>query len=111
MRKGERYCDQNSGYIKIINDNHKGIRPNCLSREIEIFFERVYSFNHDYYISDCLNYSYYLRPIELFLKEPISIKNNIENNSIIIKNLDYFLIYNKTFSQRISELFPVVSMK
>ena len=67
--------------------------------------------NNDYYISDFLNYSYYLRPIELFLKEPISIKNNIENNSIIIRNLDYFLIYNKTFSQRISELLPGLGMK
>jgi hypothetical protein len=115
MKKGERYCeecDQNTECIEIINDNQKEICSNCLSNEIdEYLVERVSSINHDYYISDCLNYSYYLRPIELFLKEPISVKNNIENNSIIIKNLDYFLIYNKTFSQRISELFSGVGMK
>ena len=115
MKKDERYCeecDQNTEYIEIINDNHKGICSNCLSNELDEFLiERVSFINHDYYISDFLNYSYYLRPIELFLKEPISIKNNIENNSITIKNIDYFIIYNKTFSQRISELLPGVGMK
>ena len=45
--------------------------------------------------------------IELHLKEPISIKDKIENNSIIVKNIDYFLIYKKTFTQRISELFSL----
>ena len=114
VKKEERYCeecDQNTEYIEI-NDNHKGICSNCLSSEIdEYLVERVSFIYHDYYISDFLNYSYYLRPIELCLKEPISIKDNIENNSIIIKNLDYFLIYNKTFSQRISELLPGVGMK
>ena len=115
MKKEERYCeecDQNTEYIEIINNNNKGICSNCLSNEIdEYLIERVSFINHDYYISDFLNYSYYLRPIELYLKEPISIKNNIENNSITIKNLDYFIIYNKTFSQRISELLPGLGLK
>ena len=113
-KKEEKYCEEcdlNTEYIEI-NDNNTGICSNCLSSEIdEYLVERVSFINHDYYISDFLNYSYYLRPIELLLKEPISIKNNIENNSIIIRNLDYFLIYNKTFSQRISEILPGVGLK
>ena len=98
-------CENDSDTIEIINENKKRICYECLSSEIDDFLLKRISFINEDYKSNYINYSYYLRPIELILKEPISIKNNIENNSIIIKNIDYYLLFNKTFSQRISELF------
>ena len=98
-------CDKNTDYIEIANDNNKGICSDCLSKKIdEYLFKRISFIKNDSETS-YINYSYYIRPIELFLKEPISIKNNIENNSIVIKSIDYYFLYEKSFSQRISELF------
>ena len=98
-------CDKNTDSIEIINENNKRICQECLTSQIDEYLNKRISFINEDYKSNYINYSYYLRPIELILKEPISIKDNIENNSIIIKNSDYFLLFNKTFGQRISELF------
>ena len=100
-------CNKNTECIEIINDNNKGICSECLSSEIDEHLNKRISYIKEDYKSNYINYSYYLRPIELHLKEPISIKDKIENNSIIVKNIDYFLIYKKTFTQRISELFSL----
>ena len=100
-------CNKNTECIEIINDNNKGICSECLSSEIDEYLNKRISYIKEDYKSNYINYSYYLRPIELHLKEPISIKDKIENNSIIVKNIDYFLIYKKTFTQRISELFSL----
>ena len=98
-------CEKEVDSIEIINDNNKRICKTCLYSEIDDYLTKRISFINEDYKSNYINYSYYLRPIELILKEPISIKNNIENNTIIIKNIDYFILFNKTFSHRISELY------
>ena len=98
-------CEEEVDSIEIINDNNKRICKECLYSEIDDYLIQRISFINEDYKSNYINYSYYLRPIELILKEPISIKNNIENNTIIIKNIDYFMLFHKTFSQRISELY------
>ena len=98
-------CKEEVDSIEIINDNNKRICKICLYSIIDDYLIKRISFINDDNKSNYINYSYYLRPIELILKEPISIKNNIENNTIIIKNIDYFMLFDKTFSQRISELY------
>ena len=98
-------CEKNIDSIEIINENNKRICQECLSSQIDEYLNKRISFINEDYKSNYINYSYYLRPIELIVKEPISIKDNIENNSLIIKNSDYFQIFHKTFSQRISQLF------
>ena len=98
-------CEKEVESIEIVNDNNKRICKECLYSEIDDYLLQRISFINDDNKLNYINYSYYLRPIELTLKEPISIKNNIENNSIIIKNIDYFMLFHKTFSQRISELY------
>ena len=98
-------CKNNSDFIEIINEhNNKGICSDCLYNEIEQYLLKRIKYIKDDMKNNYINYSYYLRPIELFLQEPLSVKNNIENNSILIKNIDYFLLYQNTFSQRIKEL-------
>ena len=108
IKKDKIYCESCDKYvdcIELIIDNNKGICSQCLCSEIDDHLNKRISFINDDYKDHYIDYTYYLRPIELFLKEPISIKDNIENNSIIIKNTDYFLLFEETFSQKISELF------
>ena len=109
IKKDKIYCDicdkDDAQSIEIINDSSKKICQECLNLEIDDYLLKRISFINEDNKSNYINYSFYLRPIELILKEPISIKNNIENNSIIIKNSDYYQLFHKTFSQRISELF------
>ena len=99
--KGEIFCekcDKNTEYIEINKNNNKGVCLECLNSKIDEYLVKRISFiNHDYK-KNYINYSYYLRPIELILKKP--------DNSIVIKNLDYYSLNYKTFEQRISELFP-----
>ena len=98
-------CNSSKEFIEIINENNnKGICSQCLSNEIDQYLSRRIIHIKEDIKKNYINYSYYLRPIELYLKEPLSIKNGIENNSIIIKNIDYYLIYETTFSEKISEL-------
>ena len=98
-------CNSSKEFIEIINENNnKGICSQCLSNEIDQYLSRRIIHIKEDLKKNYINYSYYLRPIELYLKEPLSIKNGIENNSIIIKNIDYYLIYETTFSEKISEL-------
>ena len=99
-------CNASKEFIEIINENNnKGICSQCLSNEIDQYLLKRISYIKQDLKKNYLNYSYYLRPIELYLQEPLSIKNHIENNSIIIKNIDYYLLYQITFSEKIKELF------
>ena len=110
-KKGKIKCDickKNNDFIEIINENNnKGICSECLYNEIDQYLLKRIKFINEDYKNNYINYSYYLRPIELFLKEPLSEKNGIENNSIIIKNIDYYILYKNTFSQRIKELLNI----
>ena len=110
-KKGKIKCDickKNTDFIEIINENNnKGICTECLYNEIDQYLLKRIKFINEDYKNNYINYSYYLRPIELFLKEPLSVKNGIENNSIIIKNIDYYILYKNTFSQRIKELLNI----
>ena len=107
-KKGKIKCDtckKTTDFIEIINEhNNKGICSECLYKEIDQYLQKRVEYIKDDIKKNYLNYSYYLRPIELFLTEPLSVKNGIENNSIIIKNIDYYLLYQITFSQKIKEL-------
>ena len=108
IKKDKIFCDicqSECDTIEIIDDINKRICQECLYSEIDEYLKKRITYINEDCKSNYINYSYYLRPIELMLKEPISIKDNIENNSIIIKNIDYYLLFNTTFSERISELF------
>ena len=99
--KGEIFCekcDKNTEYIEIHKDNNKGVCLECLNSKIDEYLVKRISFINQDYKKSYINYSYYLRPIELILKKP--------DNSIVIKNLDYYSLNYKTFEQRISELIP-----
>ena len=96
-------CDSNSDIIEIIEDKNKKLCIECLKSKIDEYLIKRISFINEDYKSSFINYSFYLRPIELILKEQISLKNNIDS-SITIKNSDYFLLFKKTFNERISEL-------
>lgn len=101
IQKGEIFCekcDKNTEYIEINKDDNKGICLECLNSKIDEYLVKRISFINQDYKKNYINYSYYLRPIELFLKKP--------ENSIVIKNFDYYSLNYKTFGQRISELFP-----
>ena len=91
-------CNKNTEYIEINKDNNKGICLECLNSKIDEYLVKRISFINQDYKKYYINYSYYLRPIELILKKP--------DNSIVITNLDYYSLNYKTFEQRISELFP-----
>ena len=108
-KKGKIKCDEcknTTEFIEINNENNnKGICSECLNKEIEIYLLKRISYIKEDNKKNYINYSYYLRPIEILLQEPLSIKNGIEDNSIIIKNIDYYLLYQNTFSQKIKELF------
>ena len=110
-KKGKIKCDickKPTDFIEIINENNnKGICSECLYNELEQYLLNRIKYIKEDNKNNYINYSYYLRPIELFLHEPLSVKNGIENNSILIKNIDYYILYQKTFSQRIKELFLV----
>ena len=97
-------CGKALDYIEIINEKNKGVCSECLYKEIEQCLLKRIKFIKDDIKTNYINYSYYLRPIELFLQEPLSVKDGIENNSILIKNIDYYLLYQKTFSEKIKEL-------
>ena len=98
-------CKKKCDFIEINNEsNNKGLCYDCLYEEIDEYLMKRIEYIKEDTKKNYINYSYYLRPIELFLQEPLSVKNGIENNSILIKNIDYFLIYESTFSQRIKEL-------
>ena len=98
-------CKKTLDFIEIINENNnKGICSECLYNEIEQYLLKRVKFIKEDLKSNYINYSFYLRPLELLLQEPLSVKNGIENNSILIKNTDYYSLYQKTFSQRIKEL-------
>ena len=96
-------CDGNSDIIEIIDDKNKKICKECLKSKIDEYLIKRISFINDDCKSNYINYSFYLRPIELILKEQNSLKNNIDN-TITIKNTDYFILFQKTFNERISEL-------
>ena len=99
--KGEIFCekcDKNTEYIEINKESNKGICLECLNSRIDEYLVKRISFINQDYKKNYINYSYYLRPIELFLKKP--------DNSIVIKNFDYYSLNYKTFEQRISELLP-----
>ena len=101
-------CNATQEFIEIVNENNnKGICSSCMNHEIEQYLLKRIVYMKEDLKKNYLNYSYYLRPIELYLQEPLSIKNNIENNSIIIKNIDYYILYQKTFSQKIKDLFDL----
>ena len=108
-KKGKIKCDEcknTTEFIEINNENNnKGICSECLNKEIEIYLLKRISYIKEDNKKNYINYSYYLRPIEILLQEPLSIKNGIEDNSIIIKNIDYYLLYQNTFTQKIKELF------
>ena len=98
-------CKKTFDFIEVINENNnKGICSECLYNEIEQYLLKRIKYIKEDIKSNYINYSYYLRPIELFLQEPLSVKHGIENNSILIRNIDYYLLYQNTFSQRIKEL-------
>ena len=98
-------CKKTLDFIEIINENNnKGICSECLYNEIDQYLLKRIKFIKEDLKNNYINYSFYLRPIELLLQKPLSIKNGIENNSILIKNIDYYSLYQKTFSQRIKEL-------
>ena len=104
-------CNKNVEFIELINDNNKGICSQCLNTEIDQHLNKRISYINEDFKDNYIDYSYYLRPIELFLKEPLSIKDNIESNSIIIKNIDYYFLFEESFNQRISELYKKNSLK
>ena len=99
-------CNKNVKYIELVNDENKNkICLECVNNLIDEHLTSRINFIKDDYKKNFINYSYYLRPIELYLEEPLLSKDNIENNSITIKNIDYFILFQITFEQRISELF------
>ena len=107
-KKGKIKCDickKVMDFIEIVNENNnKGICSECLYNELDKYLLKRIKYIKEDHKNNYMNYSYYLRPIELFLQEPLSVKNGIENNSILIKNIDYYILYHNTFSQRIKEL-------
>ena len=104
-------CEKNVDCVELISDNNKGICSQCLNTEIDEHLNKRISYINEDYKDNYIDYSYYLRPIELVLNEPLSIKDNIENNSIIIRSIDYYLLFEESFSQRISELFKKNTLK
>ena len=104
-------CDKIVDCIELINENNRGICFQCLNKEIDDYLNKRINYIREDYKDGYIDYSFYLRPIDLILKEPLSIKDNIENDVITINNIDYYLLFEETFSQRISILYKKTSLK